>query len=105
MDVTQLVKRLKQFDGGMVVTVGDSGGWSNIDLVARDGSSVKLLMSDNVVFSDDRPSQATELAPTHNNASPKLPCDKCTPTCVRQSGGWLDKGYSVCPYCSRQLRA
>lgn len=54
MDVKQLIRRLNDFDTNAVVTIGDSGGWSNIESVVEDGSCVKILMSDNVVFSDDR---------------------------------------------------
>ena len=54
MDVKQLIRRLNDFDTNAVVTIGDSIGWSNIESVVEDGSCVKILMSDNVVFSDDR---------------------------------------------------
>lgn len=54
MDVKQLICRLNNFDTNAVVTVGDDGGgWSNIESVIEDGSCIKILMSDNVVFSDD----------------------------------------------------
>lgn len=55
MDVKQLLNRLSFFDTDMVVTCGGSDqGWSNIEMLTRDGSCVKIVMSDNVIFSDDR---------------------------------------------------
>ena len=65
MDVKQLIRRLNDFDTNAVVTVGDTGGgWSNIESVIEDGSCVKILMSDNVVFSDDRAARQGESAHT-----------------------------------------
>jgi len=55
MDVKQLVRKLDDFDANAIVVCGDvDGGWSNIEDVVREDGCVKIIMSDNVVFSDDK---------------------------------------------------
>ena len=76
MDVKQLISELNNFDTDAVVVVGDICGWSNIESVAEDGSCVKILMSDNVVFSDDRAAKNAEPP-----AIPQQPQGKICPSC------------------------
>ena len=54
MHVKKMIEVLKEFDGDAIVTCGDEVGWSNVDYIRRDGSCVKIIMDDNVVFSDDK---------------------------------------------------
>ena len=68
MDVKNVLDKLKKFDGGKIVICGDSGsGWSNINDIVIDGSSVKIIMSDNVIFSDDRTANTKEQKITAHN--------------------------------------
>lgn len=39
---------------------------------------------------------------THNNASPKFPCEWCD---ISPTHDWNKWKYAYCPYCGRQLRA
>jgi len=67
MHVSKLIEILTTVDQQAIVTIGDESGWSNIDRVVCDGGScVKIVMSDNVVFSDDRASEKEE-SPIDNN--------------------------------------
>ncbi len=68
MDVKQLIRKLSDFDTNAIVTVGDDDcGWSNIKSVVENGSSVKIVMSDNVVFSDDRAADKGSVTQTSTN--------------------------------------
>lgn len=54
MTVKILMGILAAFDKDTVVTVGDSsGGWTNIDCVVEDGSSIKILMDEKPIFSGE----------------------------------------------------
>ena len=54
MDNNQLLYKLTKYRGDKIVIVGDKDGWSNVEDVVLDGSQIKIVMSDNVVFSDDK---------------------------------------------------
>jgi len=79
MDVKNLIIRLSGFDRDAVVIVGENIGWSNIESVIEDGSCVKILMSDNVVFSDDRAANMNK--PPHDNQQPQgaIPPEQTAP--------------------------
>jgi hypothetical protein len=52
--VKHLISKLKEFDPDAVVIIGDpEGGWSNIDSVVQDGSSVRVVMDSTLPFSDE----------------------------------------------------
>lgn len=80
MDVKQLIRKLADFDASAVVTVGDYGGWSNIESVIEDGACVKIVISDNVIFSDDRPAEEHGVAAlqTANSTKFAMPVERST---------------------------
>ena len=100
MDVKQLISELNNFDTDAVVVVGDICGWSNIESVAEDGSCVKILMSDNVVFSDDRAAKNAEPPAIPQQPQGKICCAGCKNL---MDSGERDCGMDFPPCYKRKL--
>jgi hypothetical protein len=67
-----------------------------------------FVVSLSEVLPERAPKQKESLPPSHNTGNtgetPQI-CAHCSNVVtVEGIGGWLDRGYKLCPYCGRKLR-
>jgi len=95
-------KLLKEFSPQFVAN-GLSGMLASGEYEAVD---VKFTFYRKAPPRETPPKKAESASQADNTGSPKLPpCVYCGPERVNELGGWADRGYNLCPYCGRQLRA